>query len=140
MNDADGSVFIEDKDGNSVMLDGAGNITVKANKKVWIDAKEEIKFTTKNMIIEVEEKIKMDAQVYEGIFTNTASLKGTNEIEIHSDKEAKLTSGNITNVSGDQEVHVKGVKVVDIDSPEGLTNIKGKSTAIIKADNILLNC
>jgi type VI secretion system secreted protein VgrG len=140
MNDADGSVFIEDKDGNSVMLDGAGNITVKANKKVWIDAKEEIKFTTKNMIIEVEEKIKMDAQVCEGTFTDNALLKGTNKIEIKSDKEAKLTSGNKTSIYADQEVSMKGLKLVEIDSPEGVTTVKGKSTAIIKADNILLNC
>jgi type VI secretion system secreted protein VgrG len=36
MNDAAGSVFVEDKDGNSMMYDGAGNITVKANKKIHL--------------------------------------------------------------------------------------------------------
>ncbi len=47
MNDADGSVFVEDKDGNSMMIDGAGNITLKSNKTVTIDAVNEITLKTK---------------------------------------------------------------------------------------------
>ncbi len=139
MNDADGSVFVEDKDGNSILLDGAGNITVKANKKVWIDAKEEIKFTTKNMIIDVEEKITVDAKILEGTLTETCSWKGTNEITIHSDKQAFVTSDNKSTISGEQEVAIQGKKSVNIDSEEGQVTVEGNLTATIKGGQVLLN-
>jgi type VI secretion system secreted protein VgrG len=139
MNDKDGSVFVEDKDGNSIMLDGAGNITMKANKKIWIDATEEIKLTTKNMIIEVVEEIKVDAKVLTGTLTETCTWNGLNKITIHSDKEANVTSGNITNISGDQEVSVKGNKHVGIDSSEGQVMVEGKLTTTIVGGQVLLN-
>ncbi|OQP58090.1 type IV secretion protein Rhs [Niastella vici] len=139
MNDKDGSVFVEDKDGNSIMLDGAGNITVKANKKVWIDAKEEIKFTTKNMIIDVEEEIKVDAKVLTGTLTETCTWNGLNEITIHSDKQAHVTSGNKTTISGEQEVAVSGNQHVGIDSSKGQVTVEGNLTATIKGGQVLLN-
>lgn len=140
MNDADGSVFVEDKDGNSIMLDGAGNITVKANKKVLIDAKEEIKFTTKNMIMEVEEEIKMNAKVLTGTLTDVCSLTGTNEATLHSDKAANVTSNNMVSVYSQDQVSVSGDNHVGVDSSNGQVSVDGKVTATIAGGQVLINC
>ncbi|WP_207513593.1 type VI secretion system Vgr family protein [Longitalea luteola] len=140
MNDADGSVFIEDKDGNSILLDGAGNITVKANKKIWIDAKEEIKFTTKNMIIDVEEEIKVDAKTLTGTLTDVCTWNGLNEMTIHSDKVANMTSGNVANMYSKNMAIVSGDKHVSVDSSEGQVAIDGKLTTCVVGGQVLINC
>jgi type VI secretion system secreted protein VgrG len=140
MNDADGSVLVEDKDGNKIILDGAGNITVKANKKIWIDATDEIKFTTKNMIMDVEEEIKIDAKYLNGTLTETCTWKGLKAMTIHSDKEANMTSEINVNVTAQDTTTVKGIKHASIDSKDGQVVIDGKVNACIIGGQILLNC
>ena len=140
MNDKDGSVFVEDKDGNSIMLDGAGNITVKANKKVWIDAKEEIKFTTKNMIIDVEEEIKVDAKNLTGTLTDVCTWKGLKEMTIYSEKAANVNSDNVATMHGKNNAVVSGDKSVSVDSSEGQVSIDGKVNTCVVGGQVLINC
>ena len=91
------------------------------------------------MIIDVEEKITVDAKILEGTLTETCTWNGLNAITIHSDKESNVTSKNITNINGEQEVSVKGKKHVGIDSEEGLVTVEGNLTTTIKGGQVLLN-
>lgn len=147
MNDADGSVFVEDKDGNSMMLDGAGNITLKSKKAVTIDAVNEITFKTKkiSMLAENEiymeaknEQIKLESKKLDGQFSETAKLSGKNEMTIESQTEANVKSKNKVNIGGEQEVSVKGNQKVDVGSK--LVTINGEEDVVITAAGIKLNC
>src|SRR5258708_6034890 len=94
MNDAAGSVFVEDKDGNSVLIDGAGNITVKANKTVLIDAVDEITFKTKKITMLAENEIYMESKKLDGQLSETASVYGKNHVTMQSDSLFTLESQN----------------------------------------------
>ncbi|MBO9205326.1 MULTISPECIES: type VI secretion system Vgr family protein [Niastella] len=139
MNDQDGSVFVEDKDGNSMLIDGAGNITVKSNKTVLIDATNEITLKTKKITMVAEDEITMTSKVFDGQLSETSTLFGKNENNVISTKEVNIGSENKVSVGGKQEVDVYGGKKVALDS-EGSVEANGKLMTTIAGGQVKLNC
>jgi uncharacterized protein (DUF2345 family) len=138
---------VEDKDGNSMMIDGAGNITLKSNKTVTIDAVNEITLKTKkiSMLAENEiymeaknEQIKLESKKLDGQFSQTAEIFGKTEMKIHSQGESIVNGKNKVSVGAEGEVKVLGQQTVNVDSR--LINITGEADVVVKAAGIKLNC
>jgi type VI secretion system secreted protein VgrG len=130
LNDSSGSVFITDKDNNTIVLDGSGHITLHANASILIgcgkdganthgisiDSEGNIEIKGKKIVIKADDilvKAKEAAQMKSGeaSFTvdgnsNGAAMKG-DKATIKGNMEAKI-SGTETTVSGDMKVTVKG--------------------------------
>jgi type VI secretion system secreted protein VgrG len=139
MNDADGSVFVEDKDGNSMLIDGAGNITVKSNNTVTIDATNEITFKTKKITMLAENEINMQSKVLDGQFTETASVYGKNEMNVGSQTAVNIDSENKIDISAGVETDVFGKTKVSLDTP-GHVEINGQAATAITGGQVKLNC
>jgi uncharacterized protein involved in type VI secretion and phage assembly len=138
MNDKEGSVLVEDKDGNSILLDGAGNITVKSNKTVTIDATDQITFKTKLISMEAVDQITMNSKVLDGQFTQTATLHGTNEMNVSSASEVNITSDNKVTVGGTNEVGVFANTKVAL-AAESM-EVNGNTMTTIAGGQVKLNC
>jgi type VI secretion system secreted protein VgrG len=139
MNDADGSVFVEDKDGNSMLIDGAGNVTIKSNKTVTIDATELITFKTKKISMEAVDEIVMNSKVLDGQFTETATLFGKNENNVLSKTAVNLGSENKVSIAAQVEVDVYG-KTKVAHSSDGSVEANGKLLTTIAGGQVKLNC
>ncbi|HLZ90024.1 MAG TPA: phage baseplate assembly protein V [Puia sp.] len=131
MNDAAGSVFVEDKDGNSVLIDGAGNITVKANKTVLIEATDEITFKTKKITMLAENEIYMESKQLNGQLSETATLYGKNHVTVQSDSLISLESQNKVEAMANTEVNLSSQSKIGVNSThievngDAATNIRG---------------
>ena len=137
LNDNAGSVFVEDEDGNSMLLDGAGNITVTSNKKVTINATneitlnaKEINFNAKKINITGEDEVNLTSKVFNGQLSNEAKLVGKNLVQIESSNKIEVSSGN--------EVAVSGKTKASIDALT--TDINGKTQATVTGAMVKLNC
>jgi uncharacterized protein involved in type VI secretion and phage assembly len=139
MNDKDGSVFVEDKAGNSILIDGAGNITVKSSNTVTIDATNLITFKTKKISMEAVDEIIMNSKVLDGQFTNTASLYGQNERNVGSKTVTNVDSENKVSVGAGVEVDVYGKTKVALAS-DGSVEAMGKVLTTIVGGQVKLNC
>jgi len=139
MNDADGSVFVEDKDGNSMLIDGAGNITVKSNNTVTIDATNEITFKTKKITMLAENEINMQSKVLDGQFTETATVYGKNEMNVGSKTAVNIDSENKIDITAQVETDVFGKTKVALDTP-GHVEINGQAATAITGGQVKLNC
>lgn len=139
MNDADGSVFVEDKDGNSMLIDGAGNVTIKSNKTVTIDATELITFKTKKISMEAVDEIVMNSKVLDGQFTETATVYGMNEMNVQSKSAVNVTSDNKVSVGATVEVDVFAKTKVALESGGGV-EVNGKMMTTIQGGQVKLNC
>jgi uncharacterized protein involved in type VI secretion and phage assembly len=139
MNDKDGSVFVEDKAGNSILIDGAGNITVKSSNTVTIDATNLITFKTKKISMEAVDEIVMNSKVLDGQFTNTATLYGQNEMNVGSKTVTNVDSENKVSVSAGVEVDVYGKTKVALAS-DGSVEAMGKVLTTIVGGQVKLNC
>jgi type VI secretion system secreted protein VgrG len=139
MNDKDGSVFIEDKGGNSILIDGSGNIIVKSNDTVTIDATNQITFKTKVISMEAVDQITMNSKVLDGNFSETATLYGTNEMNVGSQSAVNVTSDNKVTVGAQVEVDVFGKTKVGMAS-EGAMEANGKMMTSILGGQLKLNC
>jgi uncharacterized protein involved in type VI secretion and phage assembly len=139
MNDADGSVFVEDKDGNSMLIDGAGNITVKSNNTVTIDARNEITLNSKKITMVAEDEISMQSKVLDGQFSETASVYGKSEMNVGSKTAVNLNSENIIDISAQVETDVFGKTKVSLTTP-GHVEINGQVATSIAGGQVKLNC
>jgi uncharacterized protein involved in type VI secretion and phage assembly len=139
MNDADGSVFVEDKDGNSMLIDGAGNITIKSNNTVTIDATNEITFKTKKITMLAENEIDMQSKVLDAQLTETATIYGKNEMNVQSKTVVNVDSDNKVDICGNVEVDVFGKSKVAMDS-QGSVEVNGVATTSIAGGQVKLNC
>lgn len=117
MNDAEGSVLAEDKDGNRVHMDGAGNITVKSNKmmtmvcgKSKIEMKEDGTITINGKTI-----------------TSTASEEG--KIESGGSSLTLTSKGDVANITA-KDTTVKGNTSVTVD---------GSSTVDVQSNKVTVN-
>ena len=137
MNDADGSVFVEDKGGNSILIDGAGNITVKSNNTVTIDATNEITFKTKKITMLAEDEINMNSKVFDGHFTETATLFGKDELTASSVTVVNVHAKNKVDVAA-QDIDVTGATKVALNSEA--IEVNGKTATNIVGGQIKLNC
>ena len=122
MNDKEGSVFIEDKNSNSVKIDGAGNINVISNKSIVLtcgDSKIEMKkdgtieITGKKITINAKEKAQMVSK--QASFTadgnsGDAKMDGM-KTAVTGTTAAKLAGGAKTEVTASGNVAVKGALI-----------------------------
>lgn len=137
MNDAAGSVFVEDKDGNSVLIDGAGNITVKANKTVLIDAVDEITFKTKKITMLAVDEIYMESKKMDGQLSETATIYGKNNVTVQSDTLVSLESQNKVEATGNTEVNINGNSKVAVNSTQ--VEVNGSATTNVRGGMVNLN-
>jgi len=82
MNDSEGSVFIEDKDGNSIHNDGKGNVTVLANKTITLVTGKSKIFMKEDGTIEITGK--------------DVTVKGTDTIKTETKEETVTASTSYT--------------------------------------------
>ncbi len=137
LNDNAGSVFVEDKDGNSMLMDGAGNITVTSNKKVTINATDEItlnakeiNFNAKKINITGDDEVNLTSKVFNGQLSNEAKLVGKNLVQIESGNKIEVTSNNEVAIAGKTKASVEALT----------TEISGQTQATVKGAMVKLNC
>jgi len=139
MNDADGSVFVEDKGGNSILIDGAGNITVKSNNTVTINATNEITLNTKKITMIAENEISMQSKVLDAQLTETATVYGKNEMNVGSHTTVNIDCDNKIDISAQVETDVFGKTKVALNTP-GHVEINGQAATAITGGQVKLNC
>jgi type VI secretion system secreted protein VgrG len=122
MNDKEGSIFVEDKDGNNMKMDGEGNIKVKSNETIVFEcgeAKIELKkdgtvnITGKKITTSATEKAEMKSgQASFGADGNggNADMKGM-KATVEGTTEAKLASSAQTNITAAAKVAVQGAMI-----------------------------
>lgn len=111
MNDAEGSVLAEDKDGNRVHMDGAGNITVKSNKMMtMVCGKSKIEMKEDGTITINGKTITSTATEQGKIVSGGSSLTLTAQGDV-----ANITAKDAT-VKGNTSVTVDGSSTVDVTS------------------------
>lgn len=109
MNDAAGSVFVEDKDGNNMMMDGAGNITMKSNKKMtMVCGKSQIEMLEDGTIT-INGKTITSTATEEGKI-----VSGGASVTLTSSGAAATIAGTATTVQGNTSVTVNGNSTTDI--------------------------
>lgn len=119
MNDKEGSLFFEDKDGNSIKMDGEGNIKVLANKSIELTCGEsKIEMKEDGTINITGKKVTIDAQEKAEMVSKQASFAADG-----NGGEAKM-AGMKANISGSTEVKVAGGAKTDI-SASGQVAVKG---------------
>ncbi|WP_114789446.1 phage baseplate assembly protein V [Niabella yanshanensis] len=124
LDDNAGSVFVEDKDGNSVLMDGAGNVTMKSNESITltcgdstlnmkkdgtitISGKDVFTVATKDVVSSAKNNLAMVADVdflASGKTTATVSSKattvvGSNEMGLFS-KKLEAVGSATTSING----------------------------------------
>uniref|UniRef100_UPI0037502B0F phage baseplate assembly protein V n=1 Tax=Flavobacterium sp. TaxID=239 RepID=UPI0037502B0F len=127
MNDAIGSVFIEDPSGNTWMMDGKGNINVNAPRNFTVNAGENISFTAgmninSSATLNISENAGVDKSTSIGMMHNvfvggnsvmnvTGTLTEYIEGDVHSETKKERThisEGKVTSQStGTHEQHAK---------------------------------
>ncbi|SDQ16752.1 Rhs element Vgr protein [Chryseobacterium soldanellicola] len=116
LNDAEGSVFIEDPSGNTYLMDGAGNINVNAPKNMTFTAGEDINITAgKNM----NTNVGMNSTETVGMNKN-GSIGMMNMLTVGSDFTTHVIGKLTHHVKGDMEtftdkehktIAVKGMEI-----------------------------
>ena len=125
LNDAEGSVFIEDPSGNTYLMDGQGNINVNAPKNFTVNAGDDINLTAgKNMNTNVgmnsTETVGMNKSVGVGMMsminvgtdfmTNVVGkmvefIQGNKESKIEKDKQTIINGKGSTQSTENHEFH-----------------------------------
>ena len=115
MNDEDGSITINDPSGNSVMMNGAGEITISAPNVLTLNSKE--------INIKASEVVNVEGINNVNVDSKEISQKGTSKVKIESGAkiEAKAPS---TNIEGTAELKLTSKGILDADGA-AMTNVKG---------------
>ncbi len=122
MNDQEGSLHMEDKDGNNMKMDGDGNINVESNKSIkltcgsaTIEMKKDgtIEISGKEIKVTATEKAKMESG--QASFTadgqgNEAKMDGM-KANVNGSLEVKVAGGAKTDISASGNVAVKGALI-----------------------------
>ena len=124
INDAEGSVFIEDPSGNIWILDGQGTIRAKAPKNIIFEAGESILLNAgKNIVATAQENVDITASENISVTANQDyNLTASNIIE-DATKERISKAKSITEsmqqgqyISTKEPIHVESAKEVNINS------------------------
>lgn len=113
LNDADGSVFIEDPSGNTYLMDGQGNINVNAPKNFTVNAGENIVITAKKDVL-----VTAGINISNSATNNISSIAGANiiqnaigEICETSDSRKEIAEGEIHKQSEISESFANGISI-----------------------------
>ncbi|MFJ1492203.1 type VI secretion system Vgr family protein [Capnocytophaga canis] len=103
LNDAEGSVFIEDPSGNTYLMDGQGNINVNAPKNITFTAGENLNINVgQNMITSVGNDMTTNV-----VNDKISSIGGNHQLDV--EKEHQFSSKNYTQkVQGDKTINISG--------------------------------
>jgi len=117
LNDAEGSVFIEDPSGNTYLMDGAGNINVNAPKNMTFTAGEKI-YMKAGTDIQNEAGNNISNQATKGSISNLAKS------DIESTAGSAITHNSNNNIiNAKNEAHITGSSKTIIKG--GLTEVNG---------------
>ena len=125
LNDAEGSIFIEDPSGNTYLMDGQGNIKVKAPKDISFDAGRDFNVTAgNNLNFEVTNSTFINT--YQKMRFNTPHLKQNITDYYHTEAgKALINSENYvniqaeeTNIAGKKQLFMHSDKVAKVNSLE----------------------
>lgn len=147
MDDAAGSITVTDKNGSTMAMDGTGNITVssktlikiKSDQKIEVDAPDEIKYTSKRIIIEGSETV----EIGKGDHMLTIDVKGK-EISAKS-KTIRSKATTLLKLESEANMKVK-TDVYELDADTKINhkskevNVSGDTATNIKGGTVFVNC
>lgn len=134
LNDAEGSVFIEDPSGNTYLMDGAGNINVNAPKNFTVNAGENITMTAgKDVSVSAGKNISNSAndnitsvagtdimQTASGEIRETSDMR-TELVDIDFKRQASTSNevaGEVSVFSEKENMTMQSGKIVEFNSAE----------------------
>lgn len=126
LDDATGSVRLQDPGKSSVDMDGSGKTTIDSSEKILMtcgDTSVELNKDGKILINGKELKIDVETKIEET--TKAHSITGTDSIKLESDTLIEEKAAKVDTEA--QQVTVKGEASVDIESA-GVTSVKGSSS------------
>ena len=126
LNDEDGSVTISDKAGSSITMDGSGNITIHADEKIDIDAKEinltaieNAKLHGKETTVAGDDKVTINSK--EIIAEASSLLELTSNKNMNVNSKTKEESHMKYNLNADTTVDINGTVTTNVKG--GLVNL-----------------
>ena len=115
LNDAEGSVFIEDPSGNTYLMDGNGNINVNAPKNMTLNAGEDFNINVgKNMFTTVGNNKELKVAKDNSIVTTNHKEEVSNNKTVKVTEKLEETTGSTKHLAknGDILIHSNGVTTV----------------------------
>ena len=131
LDDKAGSVFVEDKDGNSMKMDGAGKIDVVSNQTITLTCGEASVEMKKDGSITISGKeISINGKTISASASDNATMSSGGASFAADGKKAEAAmSGTKANVSGAAEASVSGGGKTDI-SAGGKLSLTGAIVAL----------
>ena len=149
LNDATGSITVTDKNGSSMAMDGAGNITVssqtlitvKTEDHIVVEAPNKIELKAKEIHLIGSEKVFIGDQNASILVDNAANNieSGAKTILSAADDANTITSKSNLYIDS-KNFYATGEQVVNIDSTKGVVKVDGKVTTDIVGGMLNLNC
>jgi len=131
LNDAEGSVRIEDAAGNSLVFDGRQKITLNSSifeintQQMLIRATDKLHITTNNYVLNVLSQLyvftawmKQQVSGFMQVFSNAALIKSTNALDIEA-KHAKLSGKERAVLDSKKEAVVNSLGVAQLQGKQG---------------------
>lgn len=131
LNDAEGSVRIEDMAGNSLVFDGKQKITLSSSifeintQQMLIRATDKLHITTNNYVLNVLSQLyvftawmKQQVSGFMQVFSNAALIKSTNTLDIEA-KHAKLSGKERAILDSKKEAVVNSLGVAQLQGKQG---------------------
>ncbi|WP_298507068.1 phage baseplate assembly protein V [uncultured Maribacter sp.] len=115
MNDKDGSITISDADGNTVVMNGNGEITISANKKLTLNSEE--------INIMASKTVNIDGVNNVNIISKEIMTEGSSKVTTNSAAKIEMTAPS-TKVEGTTELKLKSSGILEADGTT-MTNVKG---------------
>lgn len=148
LNDAVGSITVTDKNGSSMLMDGAGNITVSSQTLVTVQTEDHIIVKAPNKIELISKEIHIQGTEVVTVGDSNAKItvdnKG-NKIESKANKMKSTTDStheiiSKSNIKLNTETYeAVGTKKVAISS-DTQVQVNGKGTTDIKGGMVNINC
>ncbi|MFT4093499.1 MAG: phage baseplate assembly protein V [Niabella sp.] len=124
LDDNAGSVFVEDKDGNSVLMDGAGNVTMKSNESITLTCGDSTLNMKKDGTITVNGKDIYQVATKDIVSSAKNNMAMVADVDFIASGKANATvSSEKTTVVGSSEMGVYGNKLEAIGT--ATTSING---------------
>lgn len=115
MNDQDGSITVSDKAGNTIFIDGAGNIIVSSSTTITL--------SSKDIMLIGEESIGLSAKT---IVINGSETVGIGEKVVGIDaSETAVVNGKSTSIIGGDDLNLAGGKIVSNSDADTLISSGG---------------
>lgn len=149
LNDAAGSITVTDKNGSSMAMDGAGNITVssqtlitvKTEDHIVVEAPNKIELKSKEIHIVGTEKVVIGEQNASILVDNAANnIEAGAKTIISAAQDANTVSSDSNLYIGSKNLYATGDNIVKIDSTDGNVKVNGKVTTDIVGGMLNLNC